>query len=169
LCTRRRTWLWTWASAAAACTTRISIDDAHRRAVSERKYKLEPLAYILKNSQEYFVCASLVQRQPPPPQHGRHDPVGRRKVHDPRAAAVLARIWGDGAWRPKRAQLELGLLPELVARVALPVFCVSVASIGMSTGITLFAALALDIAQSSSARFRRTRRRVEWAIYMAED
>ena len=108
------------------CPTRIAIDGAHRRAAWERRYKLEALACILKNSQEYFACSSQAWAQLGNARvgwHGQNSGVTTRsaiKEHDPRAAAVLARIWGDGAWRPKRAQREHGLLPKLVARKALP-------------------------------------------------
>ena len=129
-----------------------------------------PLAYILKNSKEYFAYSSQAwfnvggDRQ--------NSSVTTRsaiKVHDPRAAAVLARIWGDGAWRPEGSQREHGLLPELVARVALPVLGRGVDAALSGIRLALLAGFALAIAHSSSARVRRLRSKVGLAIWMMED
>lgn len=151
------------------CPARIEIEDAFRRAMWERMYKLQPLAYILKNGQEYFACSSEAWFNVG---HQRFNSgVTTRlaiKVHDPRGAAVLARIWGDGAWRPEGSQRELGLLSELVARVALPVLERGVDAALSGIKVALCVGVTLAIAHSSSARVRRLRRKAGWEIFMME-
>lgn len=152
------------------CPTRIAIDDAHRRAVWEHRYELQPLAYILKNCEEFFACAT--QGWFSVGQHHHNSGVTTRsaiKVHDPRAAALLARIWGNGAWRPEGAQREHGLLPELVARRALPALENGVCAALMGVKIALCVGVTLAVAHSSSARVRRLRSKVGLAIWMMED
>ena len=152
------------------CPTRIAIDDAHRRALWERRYEIEPLAYILENPKEFFACTSQAWFNVG--QHHQNSGVTTRsaiKVHDPRAAAVLARIWGDGAWRPEGAQREHGQLPELVARRALPALENGVCAVMVHIKIALCVGVALAIAHSSSARVRRMRRQVAFKVFMMED
>ena len=106
------------------------------------------------------------------PSHGHNSGVTTRsaiKVHDPRAAAVLARIWGDGAWRPEGAQREHGQLPELMARRALPALESGAKAALTGIIIAMLAGVTLTIAHSSSARVRRLRRKVGMELFLMKD